>query len=405
MSELAVSIGVIVAPIAWYAYQRRRAQKQREALLAELEREQSQHAPQPTSPLIPNATSTDPSLQLQQQPGKESLTPTLKFILVCLIIHELWIAWEMYYDRPTNIFTTLNMPITTLVSKLRREILEALGTQDLPSHLEFLLSRLQSFDARTYYVRFGHHVVTTCTWCQSYNDYVLYYIVNVTLEYLRTSMLVTIMTMKGSGKRKWRTWTLAAVFGFLVAECWTIIMMNMVIPRVGTECEMWADRYFYLRHATFLIIPAILHFLPYTYLPLSPFRPLGPVGLLLSRINERLALVSVIQASSQRHPVLLQRRSEYWRNQTEEANWARDDEDVMKEAERLNLGYGVGNSDGDQAIPIGALRGQVRGRVFGMRQMLDNVRPIMAQPNAEPVTNGGEARDSGATVPTTTRQF
>lgn len=108
----------------------------------------------------------------------------------------------------------------------------------MPPHLEFLSSRLQSFDTRTYYVRFGHHVITMCTWCMSYRDYLFYYLVNVSLEYLRTAMLVTVMTMKGSGKRRWRKWTLAAVFGALVTEGWAVSLMDMVIPRVGTECEM-----------------------------------------------------------------------------------------------------------------------------------------------------------------------
>ncbi|KAG8853748.1 hypothetical protein FRB96_008002 [Tulasnella sp. 330] len=403
MSELAVTVGVVIAPILWVQYQKRREQKRRDVQLARLVREQqqqqSQQQPSSTSSFLPNAATTDYSLQLP--PQKQSLTPTLRFILACLCVHELWIVWKVYFDRPTNIFTLLDMPITTLVSKIRRELLSALDadTEELPPHLEFLLSRFQSFDTRAYYVRFGHHVVTMCTWCITYRDYLFYYLVNVALEYLRTAMLVTVMTMKGSGKRKWRRWTLAAVFGALITEGWAVSMMDMVIPRVGTDCEMWSDRFFYVRHFFFFALPAALHFLPYTYLPLSPFRPLGPLTLLLSRVNERLALASVIQSSSQRHPVLLERRTGYWRNQAEEAGWARDDEDIMKEAERLGLGYGVGigTSDGNQENVVGTLRGQMRSKVAGMRQMFDNLRPIMAPATADPTSNGDEERDATLT--------
>lgn len=69
-------------------------------------------------------------------------------------------------------------------------------------------------------------------------DYLLYYVAHVTIEYIRTAGLMAIMTMKGSGKRKWRKWSLAIVLGALIAEVWTVALMDVTIPRDGSECQM-----------------------------------------------------------------------------------------------------------------------------------------------------------------------
>lgn len=133
MSELAVTLGILVVPLLWSQYQKHRERKKRDALRVQLERAQEQQPPhpQPTSSLLPNMAAADPSLPLPAQ--KQSLTPILKFILACLCAHQIWIGWKMYYDRPVNIFTTLDLPVTTLVSNIRRQLLSALGTPHLLS--------------------------------------------------------------------------------------------------------------------------------------------------------------------------------------------------------------------------------------------------------------------------------
>lgn len=50
--------------------------------------------------------------------------------------------------------------------------------------------------------------------------------------------LMVVMTMKGSGKRKWRKWSLAGVMGAWVAEAWAVASKEIVIPRDGSDCEM-----------------------------------------------------------------------------------------------------------------------------------------------------------------------
>ncbi len=108
----------------------------------------------------------------------------------------------------------------------------------LPPHLEYLLTRLQSFDARTFYIRFGHEAVVTCTHCRSLLDYLFFHISKVSLAYVRAALLITVMTIKGSGKRKWRRWGLAAIIGAWLYEVWTMMNSSITIPRNGYDCEM-----------------------------------------------------------------------------------------------------------------------------------------------------------------------
>lgn len=126
----------------------------------------------------------------------------------------------------------------------------------------------------------------------------------------------------------------------------------------------------------FFFVPLVIHFLPYSFLPISPFNPLGPLSLLLARVNERLTFFSVLQAASQRHPVLLERRTEYWRNQAEEAGWARGEEEVMSEAERSGLGY---REESHGEGPAG-IRQSTRMRVMEMK----HVRPHDTIPHNAP---------------------
>lgn len=139
MSELAFTVGVVVLPIIWRKYQSHKAQKERTRLLAELERRQAeeQHAqaaprlpPNPSS-LLPNTGQPIPHQGMPNDasglPGKQQLTPTLRFILGCLVVHQVFIAWKVYAQRPPNIFNALNLPVTTLVSRIRRDLATSLG--------------------------------------------------------------------------------------------------------------------------------------------------------------------------------------------------------------------------------------------------------------------------------------
>ncbi|KIO20979.1 hypothetical protein M407DRAFT_80929 [Tulasnella calospora MUT 4182] len=255
------------------------------------------------------------------------------------VLHELVIAFEVLFNPPTNIFTALKVPVTALGSQLTHLLMEQSGTEFLPPHLTNLFSRLQSFDTRTYYIRFGHEAIVTCTHCRTLYDYLLVHCSKVSLEYIRLAGLVTIMTVTGSGKMKWRKWGLAAVIGAFAAEMWTIATVEVRIPRNGLNCEMWHDNIWYLRHLFFFVLPLVLHFLPYSNTSQSPFSLLHPVAIHLDRIHARLSLYSLVHSAAQRNPGLRNNAGEYWKTMEKESTLGRESRDVKREAERLGLGF------------------------------------------------------------------
>lgn len=78
---------------------------------------------------------------------------------VFVLSHSLYILYTILVKNPPNIFTRLHIPFTTSSDAIRAKLLKHAGvdsipTAVLPKHLETLLARLSSFDARNIYVRF-----------------------------------------------------------------------------------------------------------------------------------------------------------------------------------------------------------------------------------------------------------
>lgn len=111
-------------------------------------------------------------------------------------------------------------------------------TPVLPPHLTHLLQKLQSFDTRVYYVRFGHEAVVSCTNCFSFSDYYAYYGSRIAAEYARTCLLAGFMTIKGSGKRRWRKWAVAAIFSAFFLEVVQIGTVEVYMGGGASTCTM-----------------------------------------------------------------------------------------------------------------------------------------------------------------------
>ena len=75
---------------------------------------------------------------------------------IFVLLHTLYILYILLVQTPLNIFTRLHIPLTMSSDKIRSELLgmESVSAAGLPKHLETLLKRLSSFDARNIYVRF-----------------------------------------------------------------------------------------------------------------------------------------------------------------------------------------------------------------------------------------------------------
>lgn len=103
-------------------------------------------------------------------------------LLVALLIHSLFILYTLILVPPPNLFSALHIPLNTPTDAIRALLLKR---SHLTQDLEFLLKRLASFDTRALYPRFGHNVLATCTYCQSFGDFVLYALPRPFLAYLR----------------------------------------------------------------------------------------------------------------------------------------------------------------------------------------------------------------------------
>ncbi|KAG8993691.1 hypothetical protein FRB90_000624 [Tulasnella sp. 427] len=334
----------------------------------------------------PNSTSSSPPemTSAQGMGSRSGQSPTKsRFILWCLIVHEFVVAFEFLFNPPTNIFTALKAPVTALSSQLSAAIMAKSGTDFLPPHLTNLLNRLQSFDTRTYYIRFGHETIVTCTHCRTLYDYLLVHISKVSLEYIRLAGLVTLMTIGGTGKQKWRRWTLAAVLGAFAAEVWTIATAEVRIPRNGMGGEMWHDRIWYLRHTFLFVLPLVLQFLPYSATSQSPFSLLHPVAIHLDRIHARLSLYSLVHSAAQRDPELRNNAGTYWETMEKESATGREDQEVRREAERLGMGYEAkqrGTAEGRWKV-----REEAKGIVGNMIEVLKGLKAVMGQrPTPQP---------------------
>jgi hypothetical protein len=72
-----------------------------------------------------------------------------------LVLHTLYIIYVLCFFRPPNLFLSLHIPTQTSSERIRAIILKQSKDDRLPDHLEELLTRLTSFDFRTFYIRFA----------------------------------------------------------------------------------------------------------------------------------------------------------------------------------------------------------------------------------------------------------
>lgn len=146
-----------------------------------------------------NSEADNPNIQ------DEAPSTTMRALAALVVVHSLYILFTLFFDAPSNIFKSLKIPLTTPVPTIRQTLLSFSPSQSvLPPALEILLSRLQSFDARVLYVRFGHNTVTECDYCHSFWDFGLFSLPGAGVQYVRMAAVVGLLTMRGSGKRKWR---------------------------------------------------------------------------------------------------------------------------------------------------------------------------------------------------------
>lgn len=146
------------------------------------------------------------NLITKSQPSEAPPNPTglTKALSIIVLAHSAYVLYELFFTSPSNIFTALHLPITTPTSVIRLKLASYSPNGELPNPIEGLLTKLQNVDVRTYYVRFGHETVLRCDYCHSFGDFGLFAMPRIALEYVRTLVVLGLMTLPGSGKRSWR---------------------------------------------------------------------------------------------------------------------------------------------------------------------------------------------------------
>jgi len=258
-----------------------------------------------------------------------------------MILHSFYIVKTIFFHHPTNLFTQLNVPFVTPSPLLREALLvthpESIG---LPDTTEALLSRLQSLDARSLYVRFGHDTVELCDYCHSFADFALFALPATTLTYLRTIVIVGLMTMKGSGKRRWRSWGVGILVVAAAIEAWILVTVDIQFYPENRRVVMWHDRAWLLRHYLFLLLPVGIHSLPYGYGPLAPLAALPATLHSLERTLNSLQALEHLQAAALRNEGTRETIDKYWSEQSRLGQIMRESEDIRGEARRVGISFG-----------------------------------------------------------------
>jgi len=140
-----------------------------------------------------------------------SKSSTDQALSTLLLLHTFYILHALFVSPPQNIFKTLGLHPTASPEALRAGVSNLYGgDQNVPHHLDTLLKKLGLMDLRLIYIRcvtmasfmpptltipyprFGHHVLTTCSYCQSFDDFALYAFPGPLLEYIREIAFVGV---------------------------------------------------------------------------------------------------------------------------------------------------------------------------------------------------------------------
>jgi len=194
-----------------------------------------------------------------------------------LLIHTLYSLHPLLVSQPPNIFKSLNLPPNVQPDYLRQTLLEKLGgnvqnVTVIPPYLDTLLKRLGSMDTRSLYFRFGHEVLTACSYCQSFNDYALYALPSSLLEYIREIGFIGALTLPTSPKAHLRPLGLGTLIALLMVEAYNTLTTQFVIPPIGdnSKMQMLHDSFVQTRHLVFLLLPLLLTIFPYLHLHQIP---------------------------------------------------------------------------------------------------------------------------------------
>ncbi|KAH9477466.1 hypothetical protein JR316_0009681 [Psilocybe cubensis] len=336
-------------------------------------------------------------------------TRTEQLVSTTILTHTLYMLYCLFVSPPQNVFTSLGVPMSAAPEELRVKLAERFGSEEhVPEYLRVLVKRLGLMDMRSLYIRFGHDVLTTCSYCQSFDDFALYAFPSSLLEYVREIAFVGLLTLPKTPTAHFRPVGLGVLLAALLIEAyWVLTVPVLITPRGSdTTTTMWHDTFILIRHTLFLLLPLIttlaphleLHRVPIlnafipapetANLPPSRFQmqgqggPVLPDGITLNQISNMTLktlghLVPTLHLLKYSHAAIMRsqpssadaedsstpsqhlhaRASEWWREERREGDIVRNDANVrhVLKASGLSLDDEVKAEDGSVVQPEGPL--------------------------------------------------
>ncbi|KDR68364.1 hypothetical protein GALMADRAFT_257008 [Galerina marginata CBS 339.88] len=333
---------------------------------------------------------------------KSSKSRTEQLLSTAILVHTLYMLHSLLVSPPQNIFKSLELSLNEAPETLRAKLAESFGgDENVPLHLDILLKRLGLMDMRSFYVRFGHNVLTTCSYCNSFDDFALYAFPAPLLEYIREIAFVGLLALPKSPAAHFRPLGLGALLAALMAEAYWVLTLQVVIPPRGSylPATMWHDNFVQIRHALFLLLPLLITLLPYlnlhsipilgAFIPAPQVHNLPPAryqlqgqnavvppdatltqvsNMTLKTLGHLLPTLHLLKYS---HAAVMRsqsptdeataaslhsRAAEWWRDEGREGEVVRSDENVQKILKGAGLGVDEESKEGDAVIePEGKL--------------------------------------------------
>ncbi|KAJ7054476.1 hypothetical protein C8F01DRAFT_925893, partial [Mycena amicta] len=266
------------------------------------------------------------------------LTSTRSLLNTFLLLHTLYILYQIIVLPPDNLYRRLKIPLSTPPDSIRSILIQKSDTGDLPRPLDTLLKHLESYDVKTYYVRFGHQVVSTCDYCHSFNDFGIFALPGALLSYIWAAIVVGLVTSNNTGHERYRTLAVAAIAGSFFVEAYYVATTAIEVPKDDKEVFWWHDSFLLLRQLIFLVVPILVHLLP-----AKPISPLTNPTIGATRLAEqtllRLQLLRLTRGAIMRVPVLRTRAAEWWEGDARDGQWVREDKAVQDLARQLGSGF------------------------------------------------------------------
>ncbi|KAJ3729765.1 hypothetical protein C8R42DRAFT_743025 [Lentinula raphanica] len=278
------------------------------------------------------------------------LQPALTVLVLC---HSLYILYELFLDPPTNLFTALDVPLSYPTDAIRSLLLMLSDdpASGLPSGIERVLTRLESATMRLLYVRFGHDAIASCEYCTAWDDFSLYVLPDALWEYIRETIIIGVLTLKGTRHMQHRSLSLGALVAAAMFEAYVTLTAKINIPNDSIKV---ARRPITRPSMFFLVLPIVVHFIlqpspiPLSAIALSQSLPQGdstqipPEALALHTLQSlttKLQLLRLARGAITRNPALRAVSERYWTSELREGQWLRDDKNVQDMARRLGSGF------------------------------------------------------------------